>query len=89
MDYILDYLNDLSNNQKTSYIFSSFQNIQVQDPLSKLINWLNTERGAGIKIKSEEDILVEDFLYKNKSQIIQLNLDDKKYSQGKDISFKH
>ena len=78
MDYILDYLNDLSNNQKTSYIFSSFQNIQVQDPLSKLINWLNTERGAGIKIKSEEDILVEDFLYKNKSQIIQLNLDDKK-----------
>lgn len=60
MDYILDYLNDLSNNQKTSYIFSSFQNIQVQDPLSKLINWLNTERGAGIKIKSEEDILVED-----------------------------
>ena len=52
MDYILDYLNDLSNNQKTSYIFSSFQNIQVQDPLSKLINWLNTERGAGIKIKS-------------------------------------
>ena len=78
MDYILDYLNDLSNNSKTGHIFSSFQNIQVQDPLSKLINWLNTERGAGIKIKSEEDILVEDFLYKNKSQIIQLNLDDKK-----------
>ena len=78
MDYILDYLNDLSNNSKTGHIFSSFQNTQVQDPLSKLINWLNRERGAGIKIKSEEDILIEDFLYKNKNQVIQLNLDDKK-----------
>jgi hypothetical protein len=80
MDYILDYFNDLSNtnNGEKNYVFSSLHNIQVQDPLSKLINWLNTERGAGIKIKSEEDILIEDFLYKNKSNIIQLNLDDKK-----------
>jgi len=80
MDYILDYLNDLSNtnNGKRNYVFSSLHNIQIQDPLSKLINWLNTERGAGIKIKSEEDLLIEDFLYKNKNKIIQLNLDDKK-----------
>ena len=80
MDYILDYFNDLSNtnNGEKNYVFSSLHNIQLQDPLSKLINWLNTERGAGIKIKSEEDILIEDFLYKNKSNIIQLNLDDKK-----------
>jgi len=80
MDYILDYFNDLSNtnNGEKNYVFSSLHNIQVQDPLSKLINWLNTERGAGIKIKSEEDLLIEDFLYKNKNKIIQLNLDDKK-----------
>ena len=80
MDYILDYLNDLSNtnNGKRNYVFSSLHNIQIQDPLSKLINWLNTERGAGIRIKSEEDLLIEDFLYKNKNKIIQLNLDDKK-----------
>jgi hypothetical protein len=80
MDYILDYFNDLSNtnNGEKNYVFSSLHNIQIQDPLSKLINWLNTERGAGIKIKSEEDLLIEDFLYKNKNKIIQLNLDDKK-----------
>jgi hypothetical protein len=88
MDYILDYFNDLSNtnNGEKNYVFSSLHNIQVQDPLSKLINWLNTERGAGIKIKSEEDILIEDFLYKNKSNIIQLNLDDKKNIPKEKIS---
>jgi hypothetical protein len=88
MDYILDYFNDLSNtnNGKENYLFSSLHNIQVQDPLSKLINWLNTERGAGIKIKSEEDLLIEDFLSKNKSKIIQLNLDDKKNIPKEKIS---
>jgi len=88
MDYILDYFNDLSNtnNRKETYLFSSLHNIQVQDPLSKLINWLNTERGAGIKIKSEEDLLIEDFLSKNKSKIIQLNLDDKKNIPQEKIS---
>ena len=88
MDYILDYFNDLSNtnNGEKNYVFSSLHNIQIQDPLSKLINWLNTERGAGIKIKSEEDILIEDFLYKNKNKIIQLNLDDKKNIPKEKIS---
>jgi hypothetical protein len=88
MDHLLDYFNDLSNtnNGKKNYVFYSLHNIQVQDPLSKLINWLNTERGAGIKIKSEEDLLIEDFLPKNKSKIIQLNLDDKKNIPKEKIS---
>ena len=88
MDHFLDYFNDLSNtnNGEKNYVFYSLHNIQVQDPLSKLINWLNTERGAGIKIKSEEDLLIEDFLPKNKSKIIQLNLDDKKNIPKEKIS---
>ena len=52
MDYILDYLNDLLDSKKTELVFPSFQNVQTEDPLSKLIKWLNTERGNGIKIKS-------------------------------------
>jgi hypothetical protein len=75
MDYILDYLNNLLESKQTNLVFSSFQNIQTQDPLSKLIKCLNTEKRAAIKIKSEEDILIDDFLYTNNSSIIQLNLD--------------
>ena len=75
MDYILDYLNNLLETKQTNLVFSSFQNIQTQDPLSKLIKCLNTEKRGAIKIKSEEDILIDDFLYTNKSSIIQLNLD--------------
>jgi hypothetical protein len=74
MDYILDYLNNLLETKQTNLVFSSFQNIQTQDPLSKLIKCLNTEKRAAIKIKSEEDILIDDFLYTNNSSIIQLNL---------------
>jgi len=37
---------------------------------------LNTEKRGDIKIKSEEDILIDDFLYTNNSSIIQLNLDN-------------
>jgi hypothetical protein len=75
MGYILDYLNNLLETKQTNLVFSSFQNIQTQDPLSKLIKCLNTEKRAAIKIKSEEDILIDDFLYTNNSSIIQLNLD--------------
>ena len=75
MDYILDYLNNLLETKQTNLVFSSFQNIQTQDPLSKLIKCLNTEKRGAIKIKSEEDILIDDFLYTNNSSIIQLNLD--------------
>jgi hypothetical protein len=75
MDYILDYLNNLLETKQTNLVFSSFQNIQTQDPLSKLIKCLNTEKRGAIKIKSEEDILIDDFLYTNSSSIIQLNLD--------------
>jgi hypothetical protein len=75
MDYILDYLNNLLETKQTNLVFSSFQNIQTQDPLSKLIKCLNTEKRGAIKIKSEEDILIDDFLYTNKGSIIQLNLD--------------
>jgi len=75
MDYILDYLNNLLETKQTNLVFSSFQNVQTQDPLSKLIKCLNTEKRAAIKIKSEEDILIDDFLYTNNSSIIQLNLD--------------
>ena len=75
MDYILDYLNNLLETKQTNLVFSSFQNIQTQDTLSKLIKCLNTEKRAAIKIKSEEDILIDDFLYTNNSSIIQLNLD--------------
>lgn len=74
MNHILDYLNNLLDN-KTDLIFPSFKNVQVQDPLSKLIKWLNTERGNGIKIKSEEDILIEDFIQIDNNKLIQLNLD--------------
>ena len=76
MGYILDYLNNLLETKQTNLVFSSFQNIQTQDPLSKLIKCLNTEKRAAIKIKSEEDILIDDFLYTNNSSIIQLNLDN-------------
>ena len=76
MDYILDYLNNLLETKQTNLVFSSFQNVQTQDPLSKLIKCLNTEKRAAIKIKSEEDILIDDFLYTNNSSIIQLNLDN-------------
>ena len=75
MNYILDYLNNLLETKQTNLVFSSFQNIQTQDPLSKLIKCLNTEKRGAIKIKSEEDILIDDFLYTNNSSIIQLNLD--------------
>ena len=77
MDYILDYLNNLLETKQRNLVFSSFQNIQTQDPLSKLIKCLNTEKRGAIKIKSEEDILIDDFLYTNNSSIIQLNLDNK------------
>ena len=86
MNYILDYLNDLLDSKKTELVFPSFQNVQVQDPLSKLIKWLNTEKGNGIKIKSEEDLLIEDFLPKENNKIIQLNLDSKENIQEKEIS---
>ena len=56
MNYILDYLSNLTDNKNPNLVFSSFHNVQVQDPLSKLIKWLNTDRGTGIRIKSEEDI---------------------------------
>ena len=62
MNYISDYLDNLLDDKRADMVFPSFQNVQVQDPLSKLIKWLNTDRGVGIKIKSEEDILIEDFL---------------------------
>jgi hypothetical protein len=75
MDYILDYLNNLLETKQRNLVFSSFQNIQTQDPLSKLIKCLNTEKRGAIKIKSEEDILIDDFLYTNKNSIIQFNLD--------------
>ena len=63
MNYILDYLNNLLATNQTNLVFSSFQNIQTQDPLSKLIKCLNTEKRGAIKIKSEEDILIDDFLF--------------------------
>ena len=78
MNYISDYLDNLLDDKRADMVFPSFQNVQVQDPISKLIKWLNTDRGVGIKIKSEEDILIEDFLPANNSQIIQLNLDNNK-----------
>ena len=51
MNYILDYFSNLTDNKHPNLVFSSFQNVQLQDPLSKLIKWLNTDRGVGIKIK--------------------------------------
>ena len=33
MDHILDYLNNLLETKQTNLVFSSFQNIQTQDPL--------------------------------------------------------
>ena len=86
MNYIHDYLDTLSKNRDLDVIFHSFKNVQIQDPLSKLIKWLNTEKRTGIKIKSEEDILIEDFLYANKNKTIQLNLDDKKSISQETIS---
>ena len=86
MNYILDYLSNLTDNKNPNLVFSSFQNVQVQDPLSKLIKWLNTDRGTGIKIKSEEDILIEDYLYSDNNKIIQLNLDEKRNNKEKNIS---
>ena len=86
MNYIHDYLDTLSKNRDLDVIFHSFKNVQIQDPLSKLIKWLNTEKRTGIKIKSEEDILIEDFLYANKNKTIQLNLDDQKSISQETIS---
>ncbi len=86
MNYILDYLNDLLDSKKTELVFPSFQNVQTEDPLSKLIKWLNTERGNGIKIKSDEDILIEDFLPKENNKIIQLNLDSRESTKQKETS---
>jgi len=86
MNYILDYLDNLVDSKNPNMVFSSFQNVQLQDPLSKLLKWLNTERRTGIKIKSEEDILVDDFLYTNNNKIIELNLDDKKTNKTGQIS---
>lgn len=86
MNYISDYLDNLLDDKRADMVFPSFQNVQVQDPLSKLIKWLNTDRGVGIKIKSEEDILIEDFLPANNSQIIQLNLDNNKKDDPKELS---
>ena len=86
MNYISDYLDNLLDDKRADMVFPSFQNVQVQDPLSKLIKWLNTDRGVGIKIKSEEYILIEDFLPANNSQIIQLNLDNNKKDDPKELS---
>ena len=86
MNYILDYLNSLSGNKYSNLVFSSFHNVQVQDPLSKLIKWLNTEKRTGIRIKSEEDLLIEDFLSTNSNRPIQLNLDEKKDNNKIEIS---
>lgn len=86
MNYISDYLDNLLDDKKADMVFPSFQNVQVQDPLSKLIKWLHTDRGVGIKIKSEEDILIEDFLPVGNGQIIQLNLDNNKKDDPKELS---
>ena len=86
MNYILDYLSNLTENKDPNLVFSSFQNVQLQDPLSKLIKWLNTDRGIGIKIKSEEDILVEDYLYTESNKSIQLNIDEKKKDNNNQLS---
>ena len=86
MNYILDYLSNLTDNKNPNLVFSSFHNVQVQDPLSKLIKWLNTDRGTGIRIKSEEDILIEDYLYTDNNKVIQLNLDEKRSKNEKNIS---
>lgn len=89
MDYILDYLDNLVDRKNQNLVFSSFQNIQLQDPLSKLLKWLNTEKRTAIKIKSEEDILVDDFLHTNNNEIIKLNLDEKEaISKGQVSIFK-
>ena len=86
MNYILDYLSNLTQSKDPNLVFSSFQNVQLQDPLSKLIKWLNTDRGIGIKIKSEEDILVEDYLYSESNKSIQLNIDEKKKDNHNQLS---
>lgn len=86
MNYILDYLNNLSDSKNPNLVFSSFHDVQVQDPLSKLIKWLNTEKRTGIKIKSEEDLLIEDFLPTPNNRPIQLNLDGKKENNKTEIS---
>ena len=86
MNYILDYLSNLTQSKDPNLVFSSFQNVQLQDPLSKLIKWLNTDRGIGIKIKSEEDILVEDYLYTESNKSIQLNIDEKKKDNNNQLS---
>lgn len=92
MDYILDYLDYLDNSvdrNNQNLVFSSFQNVQLQDPLCKLLKWLNTEKRTGIRIKGEEDILVDDFLYTNNNEIIKLNLDEKEdISKGQVSIFK-
>ena len=86
MDYILDYFSNLTDNKHPNLVFSSFQNVQLQDPLSKLIKWLNTDRGVGIKIKGEEDILIEDYLYTEDNKVIQLNIDEQKNDNQKQLS---
>jgi hypothetical protein len=87
MNYIAEHLSNLLNMEKPNLIFPSSQSTQVQDPLSKLIKWLDTERGVGIKIKNEEEILIEDFLYTDKNKTIQLNLDEDRNNIGKQVSF--
>ena len=86
MNYILDYFSNLTDNKHPNLVFSSFQNVQLQDPLSKLIKWLNTDRGVGIKIKGEEDILIEDYLYTEDNKVIQLNIDEQKNENQKQLS---
>ena len=86
MNYILDYFSNLTDNKHPNLVFSSFQNVQLQDPLSKLIKWLNTDRGVGIKIKGEEDILIEDYLYTEDNKVIQLNIDEQKNDNQKQLS---
>jgi hypothetical protein len=86
MNYILDYFSNLTDNKHPNLVFSSFQNVQLQDPLSKLIKWLNTDKGVGIKIKGEEDILIEDYLYTEDNKVIQLNIDEQKNDNQKQLS---
>jgi len=87
MNYIAEHLSNLLNMEKSNLVLPSSQSTQIQDPLSKLIKWLDTERRVGIKIRNEEEILIEDFLYTESNKIIQLNLDEDRNNIGKQISF--
>ena len=70
MNYIAEDLNNLLNVKKPNLVFPSSQSTQVQDPLSKLIKWLDIEKGVEIKIKNEEEVLIEDFLYTENNKTI-------------------